>query len=1102
MIFCTAMVIVASANCLHAQQVIINELLNTSSNTDEWIELLVVQDNLDMRSWNLRDYSSGGTAQAPLVFTTNSLWSALRAGTIIIVGSTAATFQEDTDPSDYLLMIKSNNATYFTGTVFVFAGSSDAIQIRNGGNTHVIGVSWGSSNAASLPSPKVHFTSSSTSGTSISFSGDSLTQLTNTSKWVINNASPTLGTGNTATNSTWIAGLRGQAQGDGTGSGRIQPDTLNGGTLGSIHVTYSRNVSFNVNAFRFIVPPSFAWSHNRSDVSYTNITATDTVIGDTVYLSNIVFNADSTVVTIANITAPDSTAIYLWKLQSRQSTYADVTPVPRITVFGPPIPIAEVKVNDANGTPFKLGALVTIEGIVTVANEFGGPSFVQDNSAGIGIFGSTFSTAVNIGDEVKVSGVVSPFNGLCELTSPVLHGIVSSGNTVTPLLSLCSQLFNDGQGGVEQYEGLLVRVNLVSVLDTVSGNPPTTWNSCGLSSGCNYRLSDASGHVDIRADNGVSFFNSPAPQGVFSVIGVLSQFKATPPYIGGYQLMPRVTGDLLTSGPIIATTPVETNIQQTSLTITWTTINSGTARIRYGATPALELGLVSPDDSLRTVHAIGLSGLSPATSYYVQAFSVAGPDTSIASTIIVGTSSPAGSTGQINVYFNKSVNTNLAWIQPALGNQDFVSRLIPRIDNARRSIDVALYSLSGTPGATIASALVNAKNRGVKVRVICEYDNRSTAPFNTLVGNSVPLIDDRFDPINDGAGLMHNKFFVFEARGNAPESVWVVAGSWNPTDPGTNSDYQNVVEIQDVALSNAYTTEFNEMWGSNTDVPNASASRFGARKTDNTPHRFVIGGRSIQSYFSPSDRVTSKIISTLNTADHSIGFELLTFTRTDISSVIVAKKNAGRKVRGNMDNNTDLGTQYDYLIANNIDVRLKTGSGLLHHKYAIVDAEDPAWNGTTITGSHNWSSSAENSNNENTLIIRDANITNQFLQEFAARYYQFGGTDSIVVGVEDGMNGAPNAFSLSQNYPNPFNPSTTISYEVPVKGMVVLSVFNVLGQEVITLVNHEQNIGRYTVELSAPHLASGVYFYRINVQPAAEGPGHSWVSVRKMLMLK
>ena len=104
------------------------------------------------------------------------------------------------------------------------------------------------------------------------------------------------------------------------------------------------------------------------------------------------------------------------------------------------------------------------------------------------------------------------------------------------------------------------------------------------------------------------------------------------------------------------------------------------------------------------------------------------------------------------------------------------------------------------------------------------------------------------------------------------------------------------------------------MWGSSTETPNASASRFGARKLDNTPHRFVIGGRNVECYFSPSDGTNFHILQTINAAQHSIGFELLTMTRSDLSAALIAKHAAGVAVRGDLDNSTDTGSEYAALV--------------------------------------------------------------------------------------------------------------------------------------------------------------------------------------------
>src|SRR5204862_573609 len=73
----------------------------------------------------------------------------------------------------------------------------------------------------------------------------------------------------------------------------------------------------------------------------------------------------------------------------------------------------------------------------------------------------------------------------------------------------------------------------------------------------------------------------------------------------------------------------------------------------------------------------------------------------------------------------------------------------------------------------------------------------------------------------------------------------------------------------------------------------------------------------------------------------------------------------------------------------------------------------------------------------------------------------------------------PRHFSLEENYPNPFNPSTTIRYSLPTDSYVKLSIYNMLGQEISTLVNQRKGAGVYTVSWDASNVSSGVYFYRL-----------------------
>ena len=95
--------------------------------------------------------------------------------------------------------------------------------------------------------------------------------------------------------------------------------------------------------------------------------------------------------------------------------------------------------------------------------------------------------------------------------------------------------------------------------------------------------------------------------------------------------------------------------------------------------------------------------------------------------------------------------------------------------------------------------------------------------------------------------------------------------------------------------------------------------------------------------------------------------------------------------------------------------------------------------------------------------------------------------------VED-ENAIPTVYALEQNYPNPFNPTTNIKFSLPSNGFVTLKVYDILGNEIATLVNKEMKAANYTINFDASSLSTGVYLYRIQV--------NNFVSVKKMLLMK
>jgi len=83
---------------------------------------------------------------------------------------------------------------------------------------------------------------------------------------------------------------------------------------------------------------------------------------------------------------------------------------------------------------------------------------------------------------------------------------------------------------------------------------------------------------------------------------------------------------------------------------------------------------------------------------------------------------------------------------------------------------------------------------------------------------------------------------------------------------------------------------------------------------------------------------------------------------------------------------------------------------------------------------------------------------------------------------------------LRQNYPNPFNPATKITYQLPKGSLVTLKIYDILGNEVATLVNEEQSAGRYQTTFNGSNLSSGIYFYKIQAG--------NFVETKKLVLMK
>ena len=515
----------------------------------------------------------------------------------------------------------------------------------------------------------------------------------------------------------------------------------------------------------------------------------------------------------------------------------------------------------------------------------------------------------------------------------------------------------------------------------------------------------------------------------------------------------------------ITVPPHASVITTSSITIDWQTDVSSSGYILYGKTTSLELGMISSTGT-GTFHSVTITSANPAEVYYARAYAVAGVDTNYSSIVAFITSSL--SSGEILCYFNEPVDTGVS-ISPTnyatrLQNL-FDDTLAAYIDRAQSTIDIAIYNFNNVNTSLIINAINNAYSRGVKIRIISEGSNANNALNNLNV--AIPKLSS---PTSAAYGIMHNKFMIADPFTSNPDDAVLWTGSTNWSSAQLFSDANNVIIFKDQSIARAYRLEFNEMWGDTGMTPNLTNSRFGPFKTDNTPHQFVIGGKNVECYFSPSDGTNSKILNAINNTDTQLCFSVLAFTRTDLANGVASRANAGVNSFG-MVEDTGSGGGNAFLImqaAMGSNVRIDNHSYLLHHKYLISDQNNSASDPLVLTGSHNWSNSAETRNDENIVIVHDRNIANQYYQEFVKRYYENGG----VIGVNE-ISGSDFSFSV---FPNPAAKELRINNsEFKIQD---LEIYDAVGRSVLRC--RPQRNNQEILDIDISNLTGGIYFIRVD----------------------
>ena len=273
--------------------------------------------------------------------------------------------------------------------------------------------------------------------------------------------------------------------------------------------------------------------------------------------------------------------------------------------------------------------------------------------------------------------------------------------------------------------------------------------------------------------------------------------------------------------------------------------------------------------------------------------------------------------------------------------EDCAAALVDFLDSAEESIHCAFYDI----GLKEVQDKLLEKSKEMEVLIVTDDDylKKFNHPFVKA----------------DKYGLMHNKFCIIDNHR-------VSTGSMNPTENDAFKNNNNLLLIESDIISGNYEREFQELWN-------------GIFKSGETVKNsnIKLGNLSIETYFCPEDSCAYRVKEELKKAGASIDFMTFSFTHDGIANIILLKHLDGIAVRGIMETKQiSQYSQFERLKHNGIKVIKDINPNNLHHKVFIIDGE------TVITGSFNPSANGDERNDENLVIIHDAEIAPRFLEEF------------------------------------------------------------------------------------------------------------------------
>jgi phosphatidylserine/phosphatidylglycerophosphate/cardiolipin synthase-like enzyme len=314
--------------------------------------------------------------------------------------------------------------------------------------------------------------------------------------------------------------------------------------------------------------------------------------------------------------------------------------------------------------------------------------------------------------------------------------------------------------------------------------------------------------------------------------------------------------------------------------------------------------------------------------------------------------------GWWEVYFTDPVNLR----NPNQVSGSVEEKLIGYINTAQSSIHIASFEFDLN---NVAQALIAAKGRGVDVRWVTDNEYGLIADqepgrgqFALLTAAGIEVKGDL-----DRSAFMHNKFWIFDRQ-----IVWT--GSTNITKSGIYTQDNNVLVIRSPELANIYEREFDEMWN----------GQFGARSPSTlTEQSVVVNGSQVLVIFTSEDSALENvIIPFVQGAESSVYFMAFSFTDYPLADAMIQRRLRDLDVAGVFETfgSTSESAELRTLFCGDVPVRQDGNRGFLHHKVIIVDER------YVITGSLNFSTRAETTNDENVIIIDNADIARLYVEEF------------------------------------------------------------------------------------------------------------------------